>query len=268
MFPVDGNFLKTYGFTMANGRFFNIQLASDSNALVINEALANQLKWDNPMAKTIKFQEDGEAFNIIGVMKDFNYHSLYEEVEPMVMWISNNNRANISIRFAGNPSSLLAGLESKWKTFEPRAPFHYYFVDQALAKNYEADDKLFKTVIAFAGISIFIACLGLYGLVSFIIENRTKEFGIRRVFGASVTGLNFMVNKKFMVLVLIASVVAVPIIIPLIEKWLSKFAFRIDVGPFVFIEAVLITGAITLASVSIQAVRAAMMSPAESLKHE
>jgi len=237
-------------------------------AVVINEALAKQLNWDNPTAKTIKFEEGQETYPIIGVVKDFNFHSLYQEVEPLVMWISRRNRTNLSIRFEGNPSELLSGLETKWKQFENRYPFHYYFVDEAFAKNYEADDKLFKTVIVFSGISVFIACLGLYGLVSFTIEQRTKEFGIRKVFGASVLGLSFMVNKKFLFLVLLASIFAIPAVLFVIERWLGKFAFKIDVGPLVFVEAIFITLVITLAAVSLQAVRAAMISPARSLKSE
>lgn len=268
MFPVDGHFQQTYGLSMAMGRFFDMQLASDSNAVVINEALMKQLKWDNPLTKTLKFEEDEEAQPIIGVLKDFNFHSLYQEVEPLVMWVSNNNRRNLSIRFAGNPSQLITALETKWKQFENRYPFRYYFVDQAFAKNYEADDKLFKAVIGFAGISIFIACLGLYGLVSFTIEQRTKEFGIRKVFGASVIGLSFMVNKKFLLLVLISSIFAVPVLLPLVKQWLARFAFRIDVGPMIFVEAIAITLGITLAAVSIQAVRAAMINPAKALRSE
>lgn len=268
MFPVDGHFQQTYGLSMAMGRFFDTQLASDSNAVVINEALMRQLKWNAPLTKTIKFEEGDIARPIIGVVKDFNFHSLYQEVEPLVMWLSPNNRRNLSIRFAGNPAQLITALETKWKQFESRYPFHYYFVDQAFAKNYEADDKLFKAVIGFAGLSIFIACLGLYGLVSFTIEQRTKEFGIRKVFGASVMGLSFMVNKKFLVLVVIASFFAVPAILPLVKQWLAKFAFRIEVGPLIFVEAIAITLAITVAAVSIQAIRAAMINPAKALRSE
>ena len=184
------------------------------------------------------------------------------------MWVSPNNRRNLSIRFAGNPAQLITALETKWKQFESRYPFHYYFVDQAFAKNYEANDKLFKAVIGFAGLSILIACLGLYGLVSFTIEQRTKEFGIRKVFGASVMGLSFMVNKKFLILVLIASLFAVPAILPLIKQWLEKFAFQIEIGPMIFVEAIAITLAITAAAVSIQAIRAAMINPAKALRSE
>jgi putative ABC transport system permease protein len=269
MFPCDGNFQKTYGLEMAMGRFFDLpRIASDSNALVINEALAKQLNWTNPIQKTIKFQGDPVAYPIIGVLKDFNFSSLYEEVEPLVMWINPANQRNLSVRFSGNPSNLLSFLETKWKSFESRYPFKYYFLDQAFARAYEGDQKLFKTMMTFAGLSILIACLGLYGLVSFTIEQRIKEFGIRKVFGATTTSLNLLVNRKFMLMVVIASGVAIPIVLKLMSSWLEKFAFKIDVGPGIFILATAITLAITLAAVSIQTIRAAMLNPAESLRHE
>jgi putative ABC transport system permease protein len=236
--------------------------------LIINEALAKQLNWSDPIQKTIRFQGDPTEYPIIGVLKDFNFSSLYEEVEPLVMWINPNNQRNLSIRFGGNPSNLLSFLETKWKSFESRYPFKYYFLDQAFAKAYDGDQKLFKTMMTFAGLSIIIACLGLYGLVSFTIEQRIKEFGIRKVFGATTTSLNFLVNKKFMLMVVLASAISVPIVLKLMNSWLQKFAFKIDVGPGIFILATLITLAITLLAVSIQTIRAAMLNPADSLRHE
>jgi putative ABC transport system permease protein len=269
MFPCDGNFQQTYGLQMAMGRFFDVpRMASDSNALVINEALAKRLNWSNPIQKTIKFQGDPVAYPIIGVFKDFNFSSLYQEVEPLIMWISPSNQRNLSVRFSENPSNLLSFLETKWKSFESRYPFKFYFLDQAFAKAYEGDQKLYKTMMTFAGLSIVIACLGLYGLVSFTIEQRIKEFGIRKVFGATTTSLNLLVNRKFMLMVVIASAIAVPIVLNLMNTWLEKFAFKIDVGPGIFILATAITLAITLLAVSIQTIRAAMLNPADSLRHE
>lgn len=268
MFPADGNFKETYDLEMAMGRFFNPMLATDSNALVINEALMKQLQWENPMQKTIKFREEGEAYAIIGVLKDFNYGALYQNVEPLVMWMQRENMRNLSIRFNGDPTELLAFLETKWKAFEDRYPFRYYFVDDAFAKAYQADVKLFETVISFAGLSTLIACLGLYGLVSFTVEQRTKEFGIRKVLGATVASLNYLVTRKFIVMVGVAGLVAVPVMIPLLHAWLKKFAFRIEIGPGIFFTAVLITLGVTVLAVSVQAVKAAMRNPANSLRHE
>jgi putative ABC transport system permease protein len=269
MFPADGNFQKTYDLNMAKGRFFNLpEMASDSNAVIINETLARQLKWDDPMKKTIKFNEGEPSYSVIGVLKDFNFKSLYEDVEPLVMWVSRNNQQNLSVRFSGNPKELLSYMEDKWKGYESRYPFHYFFVDQAFAKQYQADDKLFKTVITFSGISIILACLGLYGLVTFTIEQRIKEIGIRKVLGASLISLNYLVNRKFVVMVMLAGIVAVPLVIPMIGKWLSKFAYKIAIGPEVFILAIVIVLGVTLTAVSVQVIRAALMNPVNALRNE
>lgn len=270
MFPVDGNFLKTYDLKIVKGRFFDVPaIASDSDAVIINETLAKQLNWGNPMEKTIKFNaDDPKPLPVIGVLKDFYFKSLYDKVEPLVMWISKRKPNSLSIRFTGDPKALLTFLEIKWKTFEGRYPFHYYFVDDAFAKAYQSEEKLFKTVLMFAGLSLFIACLGLYGLVSFTLEQRTKEFGIRKVMGATAMGLNLMVNRKFVALMMVASVLAIPLVIPLMNKWLLKFAFRISIGPNAFIFSIGITLIITLLAVSLQAVKAAMINPAQTLRSE
>lgn len=268
MFPVDFQFKETYGLSNVMGRFFDNNISSDSNALVINEALMRQLNWDDPTQKTIKFQEDPVAYPVIGVVKDFNFRSLYQEVEPLVMWLSTNNRRNLSIRFNGNPTDLLSYMETTWKKFESRYPFQYYFVDQAFAEAYESDQKVFKTVVTFSTMSIIIACLGLYGLVSFTIEQRTKEFGIRKILGATVSDLSYMVNRKFIVMVLLAGVVAIPVVLKMIKPWLATFAYQIDLGVGVFALAIAITLLVTLVAVSIQAIKAATTNPSEALRYE
>ncbi|MEP2669364.1 MAG: ABC transporter permease [Cyclobacteriaceae bacterium] len=268
MFPVDFQFKETYGLTNVMGRFFDNKIASDSNALIINEALMKQLQWDDPTQKTIKFQDDPVAYPVIGVVKDFNFRSLYQEVEPLVMWLSSNNRRNLSIRFSGNPSELLTFMETTWKKFESRYPFQYYFVDQAFAEAYESDQKVFKTVVTFSTMSIIIACLGLYGLVSFTIEQRTKEFGIRKILGATVSGLSYMVNRKFIAMVLLAGAIAIPVVLKMIKPWLATFAYQIDLGVGVFALSIGITLLVTLLAVSIQAIKAATTNPSEALRYE
>jgi putative ABC transport system permease protein len=268
MFPVDGNFQNTYSLEMAMGRFFNTLSASDSNAVIINETMMHKLGWSDPTKMTIKFSEEDAPVPVIGVLKDFYFKSLYEEIEPVVMWISSNNQNKMSVKFTGNPSDLISFLETRWKEYETRYPFQYTFVDEAFAKNYQSEEKLLKTIILFAGISILIACLGLYGLVSFTIEQRTKEFGIRKVLGASVASINYLVNKKFMVMVVIASLVAIPTIIPIMQEWLSKFAIKIEIGVLPLMLAVIITLLVSCLAITIQAMKAAMQNPVKSLKHD
>lgn len=268
MFPVDCNFLETYDLEMQEGRFFQQGSSSDSGAFIINEALARRLNWTSSVQKTIRFAEDQPAQPVIGVLKDFNYGTLYKPVEPLVMWVSRRTPGRFSVRFTGDPKPLVEFLEGQWKQYETRYPFHYYFVDQEFAKSYASEDKLYQTVMTFAGLSIFIACLGLYGLVSFTIEQRTKEFGIRKVLGASVMSIGVLVNKKFVTMVGIASIISVPLMIPVMNQWLQKFAFRVDLGASVFVYAITLTLMITVLAVSIQAFKVAMGNPAKALKQE
>lgn len=268
MFPVDGYFQRTYQLQMAQGRFFDPTRASDSSAFVINETLAKRLKWDNPVGKTIKFGPGEPSQTVIGVLKDFNYNSLYSDTESMVMWMSKRKPNYLSVRFDGNPAPLISFLDRQWKMYESRYPFRYSFLDQDYDKMYASEEKLFETLVTFAGLSVLIACLGLYGLVSFTVEQRTKEFGIRKVLGASVSSLNVLVNKKFVFMVVIAAMVAVPVVIPMIQTWLSKFRSRAELGPEPFVMAILITLTVTIIAVSIQAIRVARANPVESLRHE
>lgn len=270
MFPVDGYFSKTYDLDMVAGRFFDPTRSIDSGAFVINEALVRRLNWDNATAlnKTIKFDAESPAQPIIGVLKDFNFKSLYDDVEPLVMWISRRPPNAMSVRFSGNPAPLISFLESEWRKYESRYPFQYSFLDEDYGKMYASEEKLFKTLITFAGISILIACLGLYGLVSYTIEQRTKEFGIRKVLGASVSSLNVLVNKKFVAMVVVGAVVAVPIVLPMVEGWLSKFKYKIELGPWPFVLSVLITLGVTILAVSVHALRVARANPVDSLRHE
>lgn len=268
MFPVDGNFLETYGLNMKEGRFFQQGSAYDSGAFIINEAMARRLNWNRSVEKTIRFSQDQPAQPVIGVLKDFNYGTLYKEVEPLIMWVSRRAPVRFSVRFTGDPTPLVDFLGQQWKQYESRYPFDYYFLDHAFAASYSSEQKLYKTVMTFAALSIFIACLGLYGLVSFTIAQRTKEFGIRKVLGASVMSIGVLVNRQFIFLVGIAALIAIPAIIPLMNQWLQKFAFRVDLGPSVFIYAIMLTLLITIVAVSFQAVKVAMGNPAKSLRSE
>lgn len=268
MFPVDGNFLETYQIELKDGRFFQQGSAYDSGAVIINEALARRLNWNSSLEKMIRFSQEQPAQPVIGVLKDFNYGTLYREVDPLIMWVSRRAPTKLSVRFNGDPAPILGSLEQQWKQFEARYPFNYYFLDQAFATSYVSEQKLYKTVMTFAGLSIFIACLGLYGLVSFTIEQRTKEFGIRKILGASVASIGMLVNKKFALLVAIASVISVPILVPFMNQWLQKFAFRVDLEPSVFIYAIILTLFITVFAVSVQAIKVAMGNPAKALKQE
>ncbi len=267
VFLVDGNFDKTYGLSMAEGRFFEPGRSSDSSAVIINEAMLRRLDWTEGTSKTIRFTETEPAVPIIGVVNDFYFNSFYQAIEPVVMVIDSENQVNLAVRFTGNPSNILSTLGDAWKSVEDRYAFRYYFVDEQFAKAYASEEKLLKTVLTFAGMSIIIACLGLYGLVAFTIEQRTREFGIRKVFGATVANLNYLINKKFVALILIGGVLSVPLVIPLVQQWIDKFTLRIDLEPVVFVAAFALTLLITIVAVSVQAIRAGLANPVKALRH-
>lgn len=267
MFPVDGDFLATYGIEMANGRFFDKEIYSDAQAVVINEKLADRLSWSDPLTKTIRFNEDQPARPVIGVVKNFHFKSLYEEIEPLVMWVS-PRVVNISVRFTGDPQILVNSIQTIWKKFENRYPMEFYFVDKQFEKAYETEMKLFKTVMIFAVLSIVIACMGLYGLVSFTIEQRTKEFGIRRVMGASLFSLNVLINKQFVIVLFLSSGLVAPMVYRFSGQWLAKFAYHTEVGLTPMILAIAVTLTITFLTVILQTIRAVLANPAISLKSE
>ncbi|HYG03832.1 MAG TPA: ABC transporter permease [Chryseosolibacter sp.] len=268
MFPVDAAFGQTYGLEMAAGRFFDERLASDSNAVIINEALVQKLGWSDAINKTIKFREDGPAYPVIGVVEDFHYRALYDPIEPLVMWISDQYHHNIAVRFSGNPSSLIAFAQDKWQLFENRYPFKYTFADDSFARAYASEERLFRTFMTFAAISIIVACLGLYGLVSFLLEQRIKEFGIRKVLGATLSQLNFLILNKFILMVAIAGVLATPIVLMLGNEWLSKFAYRVTLSTGVVVSAVIATLAVCCLAVSVQVFKVGYKNLIDALKSE
>ncbi len=270
IFRTDGNFIKTYGMEIVEGRDIDTQIASDSNALIVNEAFVNQMGWKEPLNQQVQFNPLGPKFPIIGVVKDFHYNPLTTStVGPIAMFIWPSNFHNLSVRITGkNIPETLSYIESIWNNFESRFPFEYYFVDQWFNDNYKDQQQLFKTVSIFSLISILIACLGLYGLTSFTIEQRTKEIGIRKVFGASVSSIATMINKKFILLVGIGFLIASPFTYYLVDGWLESFVYRIPVYSWAFIVGGLIVSVIAILSVSIQALKAAMVSPIKSLSHE
>ena len=273
IFRVDYEYLNTYGMTLSEGRFFDRNLPSDTAEykLVINETMAKYLNWEEPIGKYIKLDESENGFKleVIGVVKDFNFHSLYAEIEPVIMYIDSRSWNNISIRLSGkNVPETISFIENTWNKYESRYPFDYYFADQWFADNYKSEQQLLKIVTLFSAICIFIACLGLYGLTSFTIEQRTKEIGIRKVLGATIASLSILINRQFMRLVIIAFVIGIPLSYYFISHWLESYAYQISINPLVFVIAIIAVVVIAVLSVSYQSIKAARTNPVGSLKFE
>ncbi|MCK4346128.1 MAG: FtsX-like permease family protein [Bacteroidales bacterium] len=267
-FCVDHDFVKTFGIELAAGRDFSKNFATDATeALIVNETAARQLGWESVIGKKL---ESGMPNNtIIGVVKDFHFRSLHHKIEPVVLYDSGEWLEFISVRIRPDRiSDTLGFLKHTWHEFAPNRPFEYFFLDDSFDKLYKAEDKLGNIFGSFTFLAIFIACLGLFGLASFATEKRTKEIGIRKVLGASISNIVIMLIKEFIVLIIIASVIAYPIAHYVINKWLQNFAYRINVGLATFLVSVVIALIITLITVGSQAVRAARANPVDSLRYE
>jgi putative ABC transport system permease protein len=202
------------------------------------------------------------------VVKDFNFSSMHDKVGPLILGLG-EDYGRVAMRINTNDiQALIKQVENKWNTMAPGQPFSYTFLDADFNKMYNAEQRTGKLFVTFAVFAIFIACLGLFGLVTYAAEQRIKEIGIRKVLGASIAGIVTMISKDFMKLVLIAFLVAFPLAWWMMNKWLQSFAYRINIGWWVFALAGLLTIAIALLTVSFQAIKAAIANPVRSLRTE
>ena len=275
---VDEHYIPTLGMQMVSGRnFAPATYRTDSMGVIVNEAAVRLLGFKDPLNQPLYRPDSRDStgalrtakYHIIGVVKDFNYSSMHEKVMPMVMELY-DSRGSMAIRFAaaGNIPSLVHHVESAWKKIAGGAPFTYTFMDNDFDNLYEADARTGKLFITFAIFAILIACLGLFGLVTYAAEQRTKEIGIRKVLGADIRQLLYLLSRDFVKLVLIASLIAFPIAWWGMHEWLETFAYRIGIGWWIFVVAGGAAILIALITVSFQTVRAAIANPVRSLRSE
>lgn len=266
---VTPEFGKTAGWQFTDGRDFSrATVTSDSNAYVVNEAAVKYMGLKNPVGETI--QRDGKNFRIVGVIKDVLMESPYKPVTPTVFFLGTWYHATVNIRI--NPhnstSDALGKIESVFKQYAPAMPFDYKFADTDYAKKFAAEDRIGKLAGCFAGLAILISCIGLFGLASFVAEQRTKEVGIRKVLGASVANLWGMLSKDFMGLVVLSCVIAIPIAYYFLYQWLQQYEYRTTISWWIFAAAAGGAMVITLLTVSFQAIKAAVANPVRSLRNE
>jgi putative ABC transport system permease protein len=267
-FETDADFASTYNIQLTQGRYFSSQMPTDTtNAIVINEAMANMLGWKNAVGKQFELYEARKG-KVIGVMKDFNFASLREKVQPLAV-ILTNNPLYLSVKLkAGSIPSSLDYMRSQWKQFSAEYPFDYFFLDEQLNRFYQSDSRLLHVLNIFAGLAIFIACIGLFGLSIYTAKQRTKEIGIRKVLGASVSQVALLLSKDFIILVAVAILVASPVAWWAANKWLQDFAYRIHISGWIFLIAGISAILIALLTVSFQAIKAAVANPVKSLRTE
>ena len=271
---IDENYIPTLGMQIIKGRNFSEQFLTDSSGIILNEAAVNLLGFKDPIDKSLYFMnsfttsKDLTRLHIIGIVKNFNFNSLREQVTPLALLYRSQPGA-IAIRLdAKNSHKLVNQLENKWRAMAPGQPFSYSFMDDDFNRMYDSEQRTGKIFISFAMLAIFIACLGLYGLVTYAAEQRTREIGIRKVLGASVGSIVGMLSKDFLKLVLIAALIAFPLAGWMTSRWLQDFAYRINMGWIIFVVAGLVVLAIAFATICFQAIKAALMNPVKSLRTE
>jgi putative ABC transport system permease protein len=270
---VDENYIPTLKMQVIKGRNFSAEMKTDSSALLINEAAAKLLPFDDPVNKPLYYLTDlqtrqTKTYHVIGVIRNFNFNSLREQVSPMALFYA-EERGKIAVRFkSAHIASLISTIETKWRTLAPNQPFSYSFMDEDFNNIYRGEQRVGRIAVSFSALAILIACLGLFGLVTYAAEQRTKEIGIRKVLGASVSNIINMLSKDFMRLVLIAMLIAFPLGWYFMNKWLQDFAYRISIGWKVFLIAGTAAMLIAILTVSAQAIKAALASPVNNLRAE
>ncbi len=272
----DDDYINSIGFEIVEGRGFSDEF-HDSLSMIINERAVKSMGLTNPIGTRLNNTAGNppivRTFTVVGVVKDFHYQSLRTEITPFILL--SDERFNglgggiISVRISSeNVNQTISSIEAKWKEFVPEEPFKFNFLDQTLNDQYQAEQNSSKVFTVFAGLAILIACVGLFGLSAYTAGLRTKEIGVRKVMGASVFGVVFMLSKDFTKLILIAFVLAIPVAYYGMDQWLQGFYFRTGIDVFTFVIAGLSTLLISWLTVSYQSIRAAIVNPVNSLRSE
>ena len=268
---IDHDYITTMGMEILKGRGFSKDFRGDSSAMIINETTAALLQFDDPVGKNI-YANNGHGnmttYTIIGVVRNFHFESLRQTIGPLCFTLGNNpGFASFKVS-AANVKNLVSQVENKWKSMLSSVPFSYRFLDDAFDEMYRTEQRTGKLGLSLAIIAILIACLGLFGLATYMAEQRTKEIGVRKVLGATVSNIAGILSKDFLKLVIISAVFAFPLAWWSMHKWLEDFAYRVNIGWWIFIAAGVIALLIALLTVSFQAIKAAIANPVKSLRTE
>ena len=267
---VDYDFIRTLGLEIVDGRDFSREYLTDANAaFILNESAVERIGWKSAVDKEFEYVHFRKG-SVIGVVRDFHFRSLHQHIEPVVMCVMPSNAFIYEITVKIKPMDVpgtLAFIKQTWNVFSNR-PMDYFFLDENFDLLHRPDEKLTGVFRIFAGLAIFITCLGLFGLVSFTAEQRTKEIGIRKVLGATVSNVVFLLSKAFMKWVVLANVIAWPVAYILMSRWLQDFAHRTRLSVWIFVLSAVLTSAIALLTIGYQTILAAVKNPVHTLKHE
>jgi putative ABC transport system permease protein len=265
---VDYDYEKTSGIGIKNGRFFSAQFATDSNAVVLNEAAVKYIGFKNPVGQHIKFGK--ENMTVIGVIQNVMMDDPFRPIEPSILLKRPYFvfQGLIRLKEGVDVKKALASIQPIVDRYNPAYPFDYGFTDEEFDKKFKSENQVGQLSGIFAVLAIFISCLGLFGLASFMAERRTREIGVRKVLGASVPQLWLLLSKEFVLLVVISCIIASPLAWYFMNGWLTKYDYRISISPMVFAGTAILAIVITLVTVSFQAIRAAAANPVKSLRTE
>ncbi|WP_370636611.1 FtsX-like permease family protein [Spirosoma sp. KNUC1025] len=270
---VDPSYIPTLGMRMVQGRNFSKRFPSDSSGFILNETAVQALGWQkNPIGRELIGHTDEHGvhiiYRVVGVVSDFHFESLRQKIGPLAMFLGRNS-GNILLKTrTNNLPQLLASLKQQWESYSPGAPFSYSFLDDRFEQVYLGEQKIEQVLTLFSSLTIFIACLGLFGLATYTAEQRRKEIGVRKVLGASVVSVVSLLSKDFLKLILIALVLASPIAWWGMTQWLKEFAYKVRLDWWIFALAGLLAIVIALLTVSFQSIKAALMNPVKSLRSE
>ncbi|TAI48509.1 ABC transporter permease [Flagellimonas allohymeniacidonis] len=268
---IDYDYISTLGMEIIEGRNFSSQFGTDSTAIIINESAAKLAGFDRPIGKklyTADRDNNPLVYTVIGIVKNFNFSSLRQNIGPVSLRLGNNSWRTAYRLQTSDIAGMIASIKDKYKDVAPEMPFNYSFLDESFDTMYHQERRVGKVALTFAFLAILIACLGLFGLATYIAEQRTKEIGIRKVLGSSVSRIVTMLSKDFLKLVLISFGIAVPIAWWAMEGWLQDFAFRVDLSWWIFAITGLSSMLIALLTLSLQTIRAAMANPVNCLRTE
>ncbi len=269
---IDENFIETLKIDLAAGRNYSKNFISDSTSFIINESAVNLYGLSSAkdaLGKTLEVVEMGKSGQVVGVVKDFHFNSLHQDIEPTVFHMNPRSYSFFLVQLnSDNVFNTIDFIESKWKEFVPANPIEYYFLDEKFNQLYLSEVRLGKIFIFFSIIAIFVGCLGLFGLASFMAEQRRKEIGIRKVLGATESKIVQLISKDFTLLLIVSNIIAWPVAFYAMEQWLNNFAYRIDIDFMPFVVSAAVTIIFALTTVSYQAFRAAKTNPINTLRAE
>ncbi len=263
---IDEDYINTMGMNLLAGRTFSKEIASENQSVIINQTMARKLGLDDPVGKVL--MRFGQKWNIIGLVEDFNFRSFKQEVEPLAFFYG-KSQSMVSVKISSaNIPMVLEGLENVWKDFVPNSAFRYSFMDESYAQMYDNVYRTRSVFTNFAGLAVFISCLGLFALSAFLVDQRKKELSIRKTLGASVRTIFRLVTSHFVVLVGISILIAAPISYLVMERWLEDYVYKIDMSWDIFAWSGFLTLLTALLTISYHAIKSALINPAENLRSE